>query len=72
MLTTNATTTRFYNLVKQQMKEDLNCKDPWHYEIFSKVTSEIELLWRKASLFTVFHDRVRAMLKVITRAIHSQ
>ena len=54
MFLTYETTMNLYNLVKQQMKKGLNGKDPSHFEILSKVTSEIELLWRKASLFTVF------------------
>ena len=31
MLPTYETTVKFYNLVKQQMKEDLNGKDPSHF-----------------------------------------
>ena len=63
MLPTYENTMKFYNLVKLQMKEELNGKDPSHFEISSKVTSHIELLWRDASLPTVSRDRVRTMLK---------
>ena len=45
------------------MKEELNGKNPSHFEISSKVTLQIELLWQKASLPTASHDRVQAMLK---------
>ena len=61
MLPTFENTMNYYNLVKLQMKEELNGKDSSHFEISSKVTLQIELLWQKASLPTVSHDRVRAM-----------
>ena len=58
MLSTFENYLKYYNLVKLQMKEELNGKDPSHFEISSKVTLQIELLWQKASLPTVSHDRV--------------
>ena len=63
MLPTCENTLKYYNLVKFQLKEASNGKDPSHSDISSKVTAEIEALWEKASLPVVFHDRVRAMLK---------
>ena len=63
MLPTFENTMKYYNLVKLQMKEELNGKDPSHFEISSKVTLQIELLWQKASLPIVSHHRVRAILK---------
>ena len=63
MLPTYEDTLKYYNLVKFQLKEASNGKDPSHSEISSKVTAEIEALWEKASLPVVSHDRVRAMLK---------
>ena len=50
MLPTYEDTLKYYNLVKFQLKEASNGKDPWHSEISSKVTAEIEALWEKASL----------------------
>ena len=63
MLPTYEDTLKYYNLVKFQLKEASNGKDPSHSEVSSKVTAEIEALWEKAFLPVVFHDRVRAMLK---------
>ena len=63
MLRTYEDTLKYYTLVKFQLKEASNGKDPSHSEITLKVTAEIEALWEKASLPVVFHDRVRAMLK---------
>ena len=63
MLPTYEDTLKYYNLVKFQLKEASNGKDPSHSEISSKVTAEIEALWEKASLPVVSLDRVRAMLK---------
>ena len=63
MLPTYGDTLKYYNLVKFQLKEASNGKDPSHSETSSKVTAEIEALWEKASLPVVSHDRVRAMLK---------
>ena len=63
MLPTYEDTVKYYNLVKFQLKEASNGKDPSHSEISSKVTAEIEVLWEKASLPVVSHDRVSATLK---------
>ena len=56
MLPTYEDTLKYYNLVKFQLREASNGKDPSHSEISSKVTAEIEALWEKASLPVVSHD----------------
>ena len=43
MLSTFENKMKFYDLVKVQMKKELNCKDPSHFQISSKVMSKIEL-----------------------------
>ena len=51
-----------YNFTKHQVKKEGNQKDPPHREIAEKVTIEIESVWKRASLPTVSHERILAML----------